>query len=94
MGQIIGGVLLVNGIKGLLDNYANRCVADDPVRNGIAILAGHLFDKRVPVSKVVDEVIRLGLTDPLIPTNERRTHESQKRGLDKVLLRAKSSLCN
>ena len=44
MGQIIGGVLMVNGIKGFLDNYANRRVADDPVRNGIAVLAGHVFD--------------------------------------------------
>lgn len=37
------------------------------------------------LSDVMAEVSRLGLIDPLIPKNERSTHEAQKRGLGKVL---------
>ena len=44
-----------------------------------------MLDKCLPISDVVAEVIRLGLTNPLVPQNERSTHEAQKRGLGKVL---------
>jgi hypothetical protein len=81
----IGGILMVNGVEGFLDNYADRRVVADPVRNGIAVLGSHLIDKCLPISEVVAEVNRLGLTNPLVPQNERSTHEAQKRGLGKVL---------
>ena len=83
--HVIGGILMVNGIEGFLDNYADRRVADDPIRNGIAVLGSHLLDKCLPISDVVAEVSRLGLIDPLIPKNERSSYEAQKRGLGKVL---------
>ena len=83
--QVIGGILKVNGVEGFLDNYNDRRVADDPIRNGIAVLGSHLLEKCLPISKVVDEATRLGLVDPLVPKNEHKTHESQKRGLGKVL---------
>jgi len=82
---VIGGILMVNGVEGFLDNYADRRVVADPVRNGIAVLGSHLIDKCLPISDVVAEVIRLGLTNPLVPQNERSGHEAQKRGLGKVL---------
>ena len=81
----IGGILMVNGVEGFLDNYADRRVVADPVRNGIAVLGSHLIDKCLPISEVVAEVNRLGLTNPLVPQNERSGHEAQKRGLGKVL---------
>ena len=81
----IGGILMVNGVEGFLDNYADRRVVADPVRNGIAVLGSHLLDKCLPISDVVAEVNRLGLMDPLVPKNERSGHEAQKRGLGKVL---------
>lgn len=83
--HVIGGILMVNGIEGFLDNYADRRVADDPIRSSIAVLGSHLLNKCLPISEVVAEVGRLGLTDPLVPRNERSTHEAQKRGLGKVL---------
>jgi hypothetical protein len=43
----IGGILMVNGVEGFLDNYADRRVVADPVRNGIAVLGSHLIDKCV-----------------------------------------------
>ena len=76
---------MVNGVEGFLDNYADRRVVADPVRNGIAVLGSHLLDKCLPISEVVAEVNRLGLTNPLVPQNERSGHEAQKRGLGKVL---------
>ena len=76
---------MVNGVEGFLDNYADRRVVADPVRNGIAVLGSHLLDKCLPISEIVAEVIRLGLIDPLVPKNERSGHEAQKRGLGKVL---------
>ena len=57
----------------------------DPVRNGIAVLGSHSLNKCLPISEVVAEVNRLGLTNSLVPQNERSTHEAQKRGLGKVL---------
>ena len=83
--HVIGGILMVNGVEGFLDNYADRRVADDPIRSSIAVLGSHLLDKCLPISEVVAEVIRLGLMDPLVPKNERSGHEAQKRGLGKVL---------
>lgn len=83
--QVIGGILMVNGVEGFLDNYADRRVADDPIRSSIAVLGSHLLNKCMPVSDVVAEVGRLGLIDPLIPKNERSSYEAQKRGLGKVL---------
>jgi hypothetical protein len=83
--HVIGGILMVNGVEGFLDNYADRRVADDPIRSSIAVLGSHLLDKCLPISEVVAEVIRLGLTNPLVPQNERSAHEAQKRGLGKVL---------
>jgi len=44
-----------------------------------------LLDKCLPISDIVAEIGRLGLTDPLIPKNERSSNEAQKRGLGKVL---------
>lgn len=83
--HVIGGILMVHGVEGFLDNYADRRVVADPVRNGIAVLGSHLLDKCLPISEIVAEVIRLGLIDPLVPKNERSGHEAQKRGLGKVL---------
>jgi hypothetical protein len=81
----IGGILMVNGVEGFLNNYADRRVVADPVRNGIAVLGSHLLNKCLPISEIVAEVIRLGLMDPLFPKNERSGLEAQKRGLGKVL---------
>ena len=83
--HVIGGILKVNEVEGFLDNYADRRVVADPVRNGIAVLGSHLLNKCLPISEVVAEVNRLGLKNPLVPQNERSTHEAQKRGLGKVL---------
>lgn len=83
--HVIGGILMVNGIEGFLDNYADRRVADDPIRSSIAILGSHLLNNCLPISDIVAEVGRLGLIDPLIPKNERSSYEAQKRGLGKVL---------
>ena len=83
--HVIGGILKVNGVEGFLDNYADRRVVADPVRNGIAVLGSHLLNKCLPISEVVAEVNRLGLMNPLVPQNERSTHEAHKRGLGKVL---------
>jgi len=47
--HVIGGILMVNGIEGFLDNYADRRVADDPIRSSIAVLGSHLLDKCLPI---------------------------------------------
>ena len=83
--KVVGGILMVNGVEGFLDNYGLRRVEADPIRNGIAVLGANLLNRWLPVSEVVDEVNRLGLKDPLIPRNERTNHESQKRGLGVML---------
>lgn len=83
--RVIGGILKVNGIKGFLDNYADRLVADNPIRRGIAVLGVHLPDEWLPIATIVAEVSRLSLTDPLVAKSERGTFEAQKRGLGKVL---------
>tara|TARA_A100001391_G_scaffold203113_1_gene194593 strand:+ start:798 stop:2501 length:1704 start_codon:yes stop_codon:yes gene_type:complete len=81
----IGGILMVNGVEGFLDNYGDRRVADDPIRSSIAVLGSHSLGKWLPISEIVVEVDRLGLMDPLVPKHERSRFEAQKRGLGKVL---------
>ena len=44
-----------------------------------------LLDQWLPIERIVAEVNRLGLADPLVPKMERSTLEAQKRGLGKVL---------
>lgn len=83
--HIVGGILKVNGVEGFLDNYVDRRVEADPIRNAIAVLGSQLLDECLPISKVVAEVIKLGLTDRLVPRNERSTLVAQTRGLGKLL---------
>ena len=83
--HVIGGILMVNGVEGFLDNYADRRVVADPIRCGIAVLGMDLLDQWLPIERIVAEVNRLGLADPLVPKMERSTLEAQKRGLGKVL---------
>ncbi len=42
-GHTIGGILMVHGIRGFLDNYRDRFVSDDPIRNSIAVLGVELL---------------------------------------------------
>lgn len=85
--QTIGGILKVNGIKGFLGNYAQRRIVDDPIRNGIALLGSKLHGNWMPLERLVQEVIRLGLLDALVPKAERSGVAAQMRGLGKTLSR-------
>jgi hypothetical protein len=55
---------MANGIECFLANYADRKVADDPVRTSIALLGATISNEWLPASRVLAEVMKLAAGDP------------------------------
>jgi len=83
---VIGGILKVNGFEAFLENYGMRRVADDPIREGIALLGvrQHGEEWQRPDNWVLI-TSELGLVKQIIPEGDRDGLEARKRGLGKVL---------
>ena len=65
--KVIGGILLVNGLKDFLGNYsATRAVAD-PVREALAVLAFHNAGSWKRTGELVKSAVKEGLTKTLLP---------------------------
>jgi hypothetical protein len=83
--SVVGGILVVNGFHGFLDNYRDRKVADDPVRSALSILGTELQDAWQRPEEIALRVADLGLVKKLIPDGDRDGIKAMTRGLGKVL---------
>jgi len=81
----IGGILAVNGVSGFLNNYATRKTADDPTRQGIALLGAARPDIWLRPGVWAQIAADLGLTGRLIAPADRETETSRERGMGVVL---------
>jgi hypothetical protein len=83
----IGGILLVNGVKGFQVNYAQRLTQDDPERRGLARLGADAPNEWRSASDWTQTAIRLGLTRSILPHNYLENAHSMATGLGRVLTR-------
>lgn len=85
--KVIGGILLVNGLKDFLGNYsATRAVAD-PVREALAILAFYNAGKMVRTAELVKSTVQQGLAKTLLPGVDPANEGSATRALGHLLSR-------
>jgi hypothetical protein len=83
--KTVGGILMVNGFTGFLDNYHTRKTADDPMRQGLALLGAKSGGNWLPPSEWVRLVVEAGLVKAVIPAADRDSEEGRKRGIGVVL---------
>jgi hypothetical protein len=85
--KTIGGILTVNGYEDFLGNLATRRTADDPVRSALALLASKLpaADQWMTPAYLLGAVTEFGLTNRLIPKDDRESPASRQRALVKRL---------
>jgi hypothetical protein len=83
--KTIGGILRVNGFTNFLANYGERKTADDPVRQGLALLGVREPNRWQPPSEWARLTVELGLVKTVIPVADRDSEEGRKRGIGVVL---------
>lgn len=83
--QTVGGILLANGYSDFLANYEERKTADDPVRDGLAILGAERPDQWLRPGDWAVLAGRLGLVKRVIPAGDRDSHARHECGIGKVL---------
>ena len=83
--RTIGGILLVNGFTGFLDNMDVRVCQSDPLRLSLARLGEHKPNTWADAEEWHREVVRLGLRKTLVPAGYQTGKVSQVQGLDKML---------
>ncbi len=81
----VGGILMVNGFRDFLANYAERKTADDPLRQGLAILGAACPDQWLTSSDWALRVAHLGLIQSVIPPGDRNSGPGRVRGIGVVL---------
>lgn len=79
--RVIGGILMVNGVKDFLANYGVRKTVDEPVRKALGFLGAYRPAEWLSATDWAPLVACLGLTNDLIPYADRETAASRKRGL-------------
>jgi len=83
--RTIGGILMVAGLKGFLENLRVRKTEDDPLRNGLGLLGAARPNEWVRAGEWVLVAGDLGLTKRLILEADRDTPAGRERGLGIVL---------
>jgi len=84
--QVIGGILMVSGFDGFLDNYGTRRVADDPLRHGLGLLGAARHEEGWQRPDFwATETGTLGLVKQIIPPGDQEGKEARKRGIGVVL---------
>jgi len=81
----IGGILLANGFTDFLANYQVRRTADDPIRQGLGLMGAARPDVWLQASAWAKLAVDLGLTKTVIPSADRDSDESRRRGIGVVL---------
>jgi hypothetical protein len=85
--KVIGGILMVNGLKDFLGNYsATRAVAD-PVREALGQLAFYNNGRMVRISELVKSAVQYGLAKTLLPGVDTVNEASVTRALGHLLRR-------
>ncbi len=84
--ETIGGMLMVAGYEGFLDNYADSRVEQDPVRAGVAELGAYSQPNEWlrPVD-ILNKAEQLGLTKDILSDGYRSSEHAKLQGLGKVL---------
>lgn len=85
--QTVGGILLVNGFKGFLQNQRRRRTADNPITEALAILGASCPNKPLRPGEWASLVLNEGLEKDLISSNDRGTERGRERGIGVVLSR-------
>lgn len=83
--RTIGGILMVAGYQGFLDNLGARKTEDDPLRYGLGLLGQARPNEWLQAQDWALVVAELGLTKRLIPEADRDTSKGRARGLGVVL---------
>ena len=83
--RTIGGILMVSGLRGFLQNYSHRRSTDDPVRRALGLLGTAMPDQWASAAKWAPLVAHLGLTRQLIAEADRESAEGRARGIGVVL---------
>jgi hypothetical protein len=85
--RTIGGILKANGFSDFLGNYATRKVADDPLREGLGILAAAKPGKELRPGEWAVVAVEQGLAKALFPNHERDTEKGRERAIGVLLSR-------
>jgi hypothetical protein len=85
--RTIGGILQVCGFSGFLANATVRKSVDDPVRRALAILGAANPGRKLRPRDWAKKVVMLGLSNTLLPANERGTPVGRERCVGVVLKR-------
>jgi hypothetical protein len=85
--QTVGGILLVNGFKGFLQNQRRRRTADNPITEALGILGASCSNKPLRPRDWASLVLKEGLEKDLISSNDRGTERGRERGVGVVLSR-------
>lgn len=83
--KTIGGILMVNGFTDFLANYGTRKSADDPVREGLAILGAAKPGEQCRPKEWAKLAVDQGLAKVLFSPVERDSEKGRERGIGTVL---------
>ena len=83
--KTIGGILQVNGFTDFLANYHHRKTADDPSRQGLAILGAKRPDEWLRPEEWATIVDMEGLVKAVIPAGDQDSKAGRVRGVGVVL---------
>lgn len=83
--KAVGGILHVNGFTDFLANYHHRKTADDPLRQGLAILGAARPDVWLRPEEWATVVAELGLVKAVIPSGDQENGTGRVRGIGVVL---------
>jgi hypothetical protein len=83
--KTIGGILLVNGFRDFLANYATAKVTDDPVRDALAVLAAGKLGQTLRPAEWATHAVNEGLAKTLFSAADRDTDRGRERGIGVVL---------
>lgn len=85
--ETIGGILRFNGFTDFLANYSQQRVANDPIRQGLAILASERPGKAMRPLQWAKLAVKEGLAKTLFSAGERDTEAGRERAIGKLLSR-------
>jgi hypothetical protein len=83
--RTVGGILRACGFEDLLANYRVRKTADDPVRQGLALLGAARPGEWLPPAVWARLAVAIGVSRRVIPEGDRDTDKSRERGIGVVL---------
>jgi hypothetical protein len=83
--KVIGGILLVNGLKDFLGNYSATRFAADPIREALGILAFHNAGIPKRAGELVKSAVKEGLVKTLLPGVDQANEGATVRALGHFL---------